>query len=482
MIVAPCGWGKGTVISWMIARSVARGKRVQFWVNRRTLVADMSKRLDRLGIDHGIIMADHPRRKPWLRVHIASIDTLHRRPHVPPADLLIFDECHFCISPMWAETLEKYPGVPVIGATATPRRMSGEGLGRIFNWMELGPSTAEATEMGLLVPTRIFAPPGPDVQGVSVSAGEFNQKQLGERADKPQLVGDIVDHWVRLGRGLESVCFAVNIQHSRHIVEKFTAAGFRWKHVDNKTLDRERDQTWDDLRQKRIDGVSSVGVISYGWDHPTAACGILARPTMSLVLFLQQVGRLKRTAPGKPNSLILDHAGNTLRHGMPDDPQEWTLDDAAVKQRDSKDNPALAVRMCRKCWFAFSSRLTVCPECGWTYLPDPRDIRHVDGELQEVKPEHWYYCEGCRHKGRLPDGATLAGYNCPRCQTGPLVAMASKYDTPDQGRRIAKLKEWTREAQERGYKRGYAAMKFRTLYGAWPRREWLEEQPQEATA
>jgi superfamily II DNA or RNA helicase len=489
LLVAPTGAGKGTLATYIIQSAGSRGKRVLFLVNRRELVKDLSRRLDRLGLDHGVIMGNHPRRKPWLNVHVASIDTLHRREHLPPADLMFVDEAHFSLSPIWLKVLARYPGVPLIGMTATPIRLDGRGLGHVFQSLVECPTLAELTGMGYLVPTRVFAPPSPDVAGVHTTAGDYNQKELSAAVDLPTITGDIVQHWLKLARGRPTVVFAVDIRHSQHLAEQFQAAGVRAVHADANTPDEVRDRLWEDLAAYRTEVVCSVGIVSYGWDCPPVSCGVLARPTQSMALYLQQCGRILRVAPGKSDALILDHAGNTLRHGFVDDPREWSLDDAEIKARSKdKDDPGLAVRMCKKCWFAFSIRLTVCPECGWEYIPTARDIQEKDGELREIKPERWYFCEGCRHKGRLPDGATLAGYACPRCQTGPLVAMASKYDTPDQSRRIEKLLEWHREAQARGYKRSYAQVMFKQLYGQWPRKEWLQQpvgqeaQPQEATA
>jgi len=476
LLVAPTGAGKGTVATHIIQSAGSRGKSVLFLVNRRELVKDLSRRLDKLGLDHGIVMGNHPRRKPWLNVHVASIDTLHRRETLPPADLMFLDEAHFSLSPIWLKVLDRYTGVPLIGMTATPIRLDGRGLGHVFQAIVECPSVAELTGMGYLVPTRVFAPTAPDVSSVHTTGGDFNKKELSAAMDRSTLTGDIVQHWLKLARGRPTVVFAVDVQHSQHIAEQFRAAGVKVQHADADTPDDVRDRLWEDLAAYRTEVVCSVGIVSYGWDCPPCSCGVLARPTQSLALFLQQCGRILRPAPGKGDALILDHAGNTLRHGFVDEPRIWSLDDSEIKARGkSKDDPGLAVRMCKKCWFAFSSRLSACPECGWQYAGPVRDIRNKDGELQEIKPERWYHCEACRHKGRLPDGATLAGYACPRCQTGPLVALASKYDTPDQERRLQKLREWQREAEEKGYKRGYAQVTFKRLYGIWPRKEWLQE-------
>jgi DNA repair protein RadD len=382
LLVAPTGSGKGTLATWMIHSAVARGKRILFLVNRRELVKDTSKRLDKLGVDHGVIMGSHPRRKPWLSVHVASIDTLHRRKPLPPADLIFCDECHLSITDIWRNVLDQY-SCPVLGMTATPVRADGRGLGEFFNAMVQGPSTAELMRRGFLVRGRIFAPSAPDMTGVKVSGGEYNQKQLAVAADTSKLTGDLVAHWIRLGRGRPTVAFAVSVEHSRHIVEQFAAKGFRAVHVDAQTPDDERDRIWSGLAGGSIDVCSSVGVISYGWDVPPVSCAILARPTKSLALFLQQVGRVLRTHPSKSDALILDHAGCCLEHGFPDDEREWTLDGEGSGSKRSKDD-APSVRMCKACWAAYRATLAACPYCGWKPERVERIPDEVAGELGEI--------------------------------------------------------------------------------------------------
>ncbi len=441
LLVQPTGAGKGTLATYMIRNAMRKRKRVLFLVNRRTLVHDMSRRLDKLGLPHGIIMGSDTRRRPWLSVHVASIDTLHRRENLPHADLLFADECHFAISPTWHKVVERYEGVPLIGMTATPIRLDGQGLGTMFQALVLGPTVAELTALGYLVPTRVFAPTKPNLSAVKTTAGDYNQRELARVMDRQTLTGDIVAHWERLGRGRPTVCFAVDKDHSKHITERFLAAGHRWKHVDADTPDAERDQTWDALVSGRLAGVSSVGIISYGWDVPPVSCAILARPTQSLALHLQQCGRILRPASGKEDGLILDHAGNSMLHGFVEDEREWSLE-GAQKRGSTRDYSALAVRTCRKCWFCFRSSLDKCPECGTPYVATRREILEERGELQEVqRAEKVKAVE--RWKSRTGDDVRRRYYD-----------------------------DWCAVARERGYKQNWPDVRYYHVFGKWPPAEW----------
>src|SRR5271165_1267110 len=138
LLVQPTGAGKGTLAAHIVHSAAAKGKNIIFLVNRRAIVTDFSKRLDKLGIEHGVIMAGNPS-KPWLNVHVASIDTLRRRERVPKADLLVLDEAHFAVSDGWKKVLDKYPDTKRLCMTATPIRLDGQGLGHIADAMVTGP-------------------------------------------------------------------------------------------------------------------------------------------------------------------------------------------------------------------------------------------------------------------------------------------------------------------------------------------------------
>ena len=230
LLVQPTGAGKGTLASFIVHSAVAKGKRCLFLVNRRTLVHDMSMRLDRLGIEHGVIMGDDPRRKPWLSTHVASIDTLHRRETLPVADLLIVDETHFAVSPTWAKVLDRYKGVKRLHMTATPIRLDGRGLEEICDVMVMGPSVQELIDLGFLVPSVVFAPPRPVNTGhVKKTAGDFNQGALAQVCDTAKLVGDIVQHWQRHASDRKTAVFAVDQKHAKHIQEQFNTAGIEMR-------------------------------------------------------------------------------------------------------------------------------------------------------------------------------------------------------------------------------------------------------------
>lgn len=322
------------------------------------------------------------------------------------ADGLLVHNCHFSLSAKWSAIINRFSGTPVIGMSASPVRADGRGLGEFYKHMVLGPSPAELIERKFLVPTRVFAPPPPDLSGVKIQHGEYNQRQLAEVVDKKPLVGDIVDHWARIGRNRPTVLFGVNRIHAQHCCDRLVGAGIRAVYADANTPDVERERLWRRLAVYDVEVACTVDIVSYGWDVPEVACAIDARPTASLANWLQRIGRVQRTARGKVDSLYLDHAGNTGRFGFAEDPREWSLEGCQRRARNVERDTGLAVRTCKFCFAVFRSVLDLCPHCGATYASQTKTPDVVDGELEEITPDK-RPAYTIRHLSRNPKVAEL---------------------------------------------------------------------------
>lgn len=286
LLVAPTGSGKTTTASAIIRGAMQKGKRITFLAHRRELVNQCSKRLDQLDVPHGVVMRGHWRNRPHEKVQVCSIQTLLRR-EAHDTDLYFIDEAHRALGNSYLEILKRSKDAKLIGLTATPIRTDGRGLGHLFDHIVPSLTPADLTEMGFLVPARVYAPSKPDLTGVHRQAGDYNQKELAERADTVKLIGDIVEHWHRLANGLSTVCFATSIKHSEHIVARFKAAGVPAEHIDGNTPVRDREAVLARVERGETLVVSNVGVWTEGVDVPCMTCAILARPTQSLALYLQ---------------------------------------------------------------------------------------------------------------------------------------------------------------------------------------------------
>lgn len=384
---SPTGSGK-TVIGTMVAHGAhQRRKRVMFTVHRDFLIEQTSDMFRIADLPHGIVAAGFSGDMN-ARVQIASIDTLkHRLDRVVRPDLLIIDECHHSLAAGWLKVIRKFmeEGTKVLGLTATPWRLSGEGLGRVFNHMVKGPSVRWLIENGFLCDYRAFAPSIPDLSGVHSRHGDFVRSEVEEAVDKPTLTGDAIGHYQRLAGGKRAVAFCVSIAHSEHVSASFRESGINAAHLDGNTPKEQRRRTIAAFRRGEIQVLTSVDIFGEGFDIPAVEAAILLRPTQSLSLHLQQVGRALRTAPGKERAVILDHAGNLMRLGMPDADFDWSLADIEKKAK-KKGEASVAVRQCVKCFGVFTPA-PFCPYCGEEQPTASREIEQVDGELQEITPE-----------------------------------------------------------------------------------------------
>lgn len=384
LLCLPTGGGKTIIFTAIAQSAVARGRQVLILVHRRELLHQASRKLSAIGLDHGLIAAgipatDHP-------VRVASVQTLVRR--LPAMDwqpsLVIIDEAHHASAGSWARILQQWPDAYRLGVTATPCRLDGRGLSTAFDSLVQGPTVADLTAAGYLSPARIYAPPViADLSGLRRRAGDFAVDQAATAMDRPTVTGDAIGHYQRLAGAQRAIAFCCSIAHAESVARSFNAAGISAATLLGNTPDRDAVVAAFDAGSVQI--LVTVDVVSEGFDIPAASCAILLRPTQSLGLFLQQVGRVLRPAPGKTQALILDHVGNVHRHGFPDDLREWSLADGV--RRGTRGAAAPTVRTCPSCYAAFKPA-PICPCCGHEQpIAKPRIMRQVDGELQELHRE-----------------------------------------------------------------------------------------------
>ncbi len=378
----PTGGGKTTVFSYITSAAAGRGNRVCILVHRQELVDQVSGSLSAMGVPHGIIAGGCPETDD--PVQVASVASLVRRlDRVKPFDLLIPDEAHHAVAGSWKAVLDAMPRAFVLGVTATPERLDGRGLGDAFEVMVAGPSVAELTEGGFLVPAVVYAPPDRlDLSRVRSRGGDYAAGELAAAMADGAIVGNAVEHYGRLARGVPAVAFCAGIDHSRTVAARFNAAGFRAAHVDGDTEKGERRRLIAALGTGDLNVLTNAGLISEGVDVPAVGCAILLRPTKSLGLYLQQVGRALRPAPGKREAVILDHAGNSLAHGLPGEARTWSLADKPRREREG--SPARP-RRCPACQVVNRPGAPTCEGCGGPLRPEPEEQREIDAELQKVE-------------------------------------------------------------------------------------------------
>lgn len=388
LYVAPTGSGKTVLFTHIARGATQRGNTVWILVHRQELLFQTSRALDALHIEHGVVAPGFT--PSTASVQVCSVQTLKRRVEqgkLKPADLIVIDEAHHATAGSWRAVVKALPDARLLGVTATPERLDGQGLGEVFDALVIGPTVAELIRDGWLCRPVVFAPPTQlDLSGVKSRAGDFAMDAIASRIDKPTITGDVIAHYKRLCDGKPAIAFCASVAHAQHVAEQFRAAGYRATSLDGKMGDAERKTAVAALGDGRMQVLTSCEIISEGIDIPIVAAAILLRPTQSLALYLQQVGRALRPAPGKHRALILDHVGNVMRHGLPDDERKWTLDNVPRSARERDNEPGLRVAQCPSC-FAAHHPAPSCPSCGHVYAPALAAPKQVEGTLTEITPE-----------------------------------------------------------------------------------------------
>jgi superfamily II DNA or RNA helicase len=399
LLVMPTGAGKTCVMAEILRALEARGRNAIVLVHRRELIAQTTTKLQLAGVQHGIIAAGI--QSAAAPIQVASVQTLARRlAQISTApDLVVIDEAHHATAGSWQRALDHWPHALRLGVTATPTRMDGRGLSAVFDRLVFGPSVADLVGAGYLTNWKIYAPPQiADLSHIRRRAGDYAIDQAAEAMDRPTVTGDAIAHYNRLAAGQRGIAFCCNVQHAEHVASSFNAAGIAAATLLGSTDPLVRDSTVQQFAAGQIQVLVTVDVVSEGFDIPAAGCAILLRPTQSLGLYLQQVGRVLRPAPGKAAAIVLDHVGNVHRHGFPDDPRDWSLDDR-LKRAAGAGGAAPSVRTCPACFAAFKPA-PLCPCCGAACAPPPRTIRQQDGELKELQRVNAQLRKAERRKAR----------------------------------------------------------------------------------
>ncbi len=311
--------------------------------------------------------------------------------HTYIANGIVAHNCHHIVSNTYRQILDAFPTAYQLGVTATPVRGDGKGLGRdaggVFDCMVIGPTVAQLIAGGFLVKPVIYAPKDKlDLTGVRTKMGDYDKGEVERRVDKPSITGNAVEHYRKLMDGEPAVAFCVSVKHAQNVAAEFQAAGYRAYAVDGDMDDSERSAILGGLATGKVQVVTSCDIISEGTDIPAIAGAILLRPTKSTGLYLQQVGRALRTMPGKSRAIILDHVGNVLTHGLPDEDREWSLDGEVKdkKKKKDKEDTGPKAQQCPECYAMFEAAAHQCPECGWQKEKQAHEVAQNEGDLREI--------------------------------------------------------------------------------------------------
>jgi superfamily II DNA or RNA helicase len=395
LMVAPTGSGKTRMAMHIIDSARSKGKRMCFTVPRKNLLEQTSEAFKSFGIPHSFIAAGKPY-NPFAKIFIGMIPTMAARVQtLPKLDLLIPDETHYGSNSLDVVIgFYKAMGAWILGLSATPWKLSGQGLGCWYDDISEGLSMRELIDLKRLSDYRYFyGRTRPDLSKISVTAGDYAKGQLADYMEhQGVIIGDCVDDYKRLCAGKLHLVRCASIKASEITAQAFRDAGVAATHVSGVTPPDERRRIFKSLAKRELTVVTFCDLLGFGFDLSQISGEDVCiesisdlRPSKSLAGQLQFWGRAFR-AKEKP-AIICDNVSNHIDSGFPDDERQWTLEDRVQGKKIEIERAAL-VRQCPNPRCRFVHRpAPACPNCGHVYLVQSREIDHMDGELVEATKE-----------------------------------------------------------------------------------------------
>lgn len=399
ILMAPTGAGKTYLGLRVCNEAIQRGKRAVFLCDRTTLINQTSAVADAYGLGaHGVIQANHWRRRPDELLQIASVQTIAKRDFWPQVDVLVVDEAHTTYK-AWTE-FAKETNATVIGLSATPFTT---GLGKIFTNLVNATTMHDLTQNGVLTPMRIFSCHRPDMTGAETKGGEWTEKAAEERG--MVIIGDVIRDWHKFGDNRKTIVFGATIKHCEELCRQFINSGVMAAVFTSETTAKEREALLKEYRKH--DGylkvLISVEALAKGFDVPDVSCVCDARPLRkSLSTAIQMWGRGLRSSPetGKKDCHLLDFSGNIVRFFEDFNDIYFNgldkLDDGVKLDKKIRTTEDFEDKACPRCKYTpFHKR---CMACGYERVT-VQMTEQLPGHMREI-----YMGEG-QNKKKLADNA-----------------------------------------------------------------------------
>lgn len=434
---APTGVGKTFIAAMIVEGALKKGNRVAFVAPYSVLIDQTVDRFMEQDLPlPGVMQGQHELTDPTRPIQICTAQTLGRR-QKPMVDIVIVDEAHLqykCI----LDWMEREPDKVFIGLTATP---FAKGMGRHYQDLIEIKSLNECLDDGTLSPYEVYGVDNPDLSGVKIKAGEYQESQLEEIMGDAKLVANIVDNWLKNGEARQTIVFAVNVLHANKVANDFDRAGIRAEVIVAQTPLDERQEMFRRFQRKETRILVSVGCLIAGFDA-YVDCIIWAAPTKSDIKFLQGIGRGLRTAKGKDYCLIFDHSGTFTDKGYIEDVDDQFIGlddgekkDASVSEQE-KEVKEKKPKACPKCKFIKDAGVHECPKCG--FAPRHGEDVEVD-ESRQLKKLSKSKKKTVTKEEKQAFYSELLGYRKQR------------------------------ELDGKKYSDGWVAHKYRAKFGVWPK-------------
>lgn len=380
MMQLPTGSGKTIIAGALLKDWLAGGRRKAVWLTHRK---ELTKQTQKMLTEAGVSAITNASWTPGegapamaggviiLMAQKVSLQTARREVwnRYRSTDLMIVDEAHHAAAKGWKRAICQWPG-PVVGMTATPWRLSEkEGFEDLFDELICGPLVVELQAQGYLCPAQVLMPPPEQriIGGIVDQTGDYTEAGIFQaNRDRPDIMtAGALQFWREHADNRQTIAYAVSVKHARNLTSVFNEAGVKAAVILGNTNRIERDAAISGFKDGSVKVLVNVLVATEGFDLPDASCVLIARPTMSLAIYLQMVGRGLRPKPDSGDCIILDLAGNSATHGLPEEDREWSL-----QPRGKSTAGESPVVQCEKCFTVSPAASHNCRECGAPFGKD----------------------------------------------------------------------------------------------------------------
>lgn len=336
MLQMPTGTGKTrlfvSIVNDILSCRMHNGviPSVLLLVHRKELVSQIAETLASYGLEYGIIQAGVAESR-FCHIQVASVQSLVRRLQRWGRirfEFVIIDEAHHTPSPTYMKILDTFSDSKLLGLTATPHRLDYWGFAHIFDKLIVSPDPMEFIKSGFLSNYDYYSVPPEcpivdEINAIPIEKGDFAEDSLIRLLDCGSIRSQVVDSYMKYGCGKKAIVYTINKAHNKHLCEEYQKRGINAVTIDCDTPQSERKQLLDEFKKGKIQIICNVHILSEGFDCPDVEVVQITRPTYSLSMYLQQVGRGLRVFPGKDKSVFIDNVGSYLRFGLPSEHRSW---------------------------------------------------------------------------------------------------------------------------------------------------------------
>lgn len=309
--------------------------RILIIAHRSELIEQSSRSLDKYRIKHGVLAGTMKDKRDLTQaIQVASIQTItHPANQCMIEDLkfdfIIIDEAHHAVASSYQKLWEFCPDAKKLGVTATPWRMNNSGFAQIFDAYIPSMSIKEFIQKGWLATYQYYSIPISSELIKSIDSirefdieGDYKNSALAEVCDTLKIRAQLYDSYAKNALGKKGIIYSISREHSEHICSQYQSHGVLIENIDSKTPAKVREAVINAFKNGEIDIIVNVDIFSEGFDCPDIEFIQLARPTKSLVKYIQQVGRGLRKN-GDKRCIILDNVGMYSSFGLPDEERDW---------------------------------------------------------------------------------------------------------------------------------------------------------------